>query len=126
MITCAAIGMGGGPKPQPWRPGVDDHSRYAVVAAVVPRATGRAVCLALRPHAENLVSWAYVGDDPAHQPFGRLLAVPADDLTHKHPPAHHHRRENTARTTGRDPLNLHELPPLLPPAAVVTNSPYLK
>src|SRR3954447_21130261 len=27
--------------------GVDDHSRYCVIAAVVPRATGRAVCLAL-------------------------------------------------------------------------------
>jgi transposase InsO family protein len=27
--------------------GVDDHSRYAVIAAVMPRATGRAVCLAL-------------------------------------------------------------------------------
>ncbi|HEY7103450.1 MAG TPA: IS481 family transposase [Mycobacteriales bacterium] len=26
--------------------GVDDHSRYCVIAAVVPRATGRAVCLA--------------------------------------------------------------------------------
>jgi hypothetical protein len=27
--------------------GVDDHSRYSVIAAVVPKATGRAVCLAL-------------------------------------------------------------------------------
>jgi transposase InsO family protein len=27
--------------------GVDDHSRYCVIAAVVPRASGRAVCLAL-------------------------------------------------------------------------------
>ena len=27
--------------------GVDDHSRYCVIAAVVERATGRAVCLAL-------------------------------------------------------------------------------
>lgn len=27
--------------------GVDDHSRFCVIAAVVPRATGRAVCLAL-------------------------------------------------------------------------------
>jgi transposase len=27
--------------------GVDDHSRYCVIAAVVPKATGRAVCLAL-------------------------------------------------------------------------------
>ena len=27
--------------------GVDDHSRFAVIATVVPRATGRAVCLAL-------------------------------------------------------------------------------
>lgn len=27
--------------------GVDDHSRYCVIATVVPRATGRAVCLAL-------------------------------------------------------------------------------
>jgi hypothetical protein len=27
--------------------GVDDHSRYAVIAKVVPRATGRAVCIAL-------------------------------------------------------------------------------
>jgi len=27
--------------------GVDDHSRYCVICAVVPRATGRAVCLAL-------------------------------------------------------------------------------
>jgi transposase InsO family protein len=26
--------------------GVDDHSRFAVIASVVPRATGRAVCLA--------------------------------------------------------------------------------
>jgi hypothetical protein len=26
--------------------GVDDHSRYCVMAAVVERATGRAVCLA--------------------------------------------------------------------------------
>ena len=26
--------------------GVDDHSRYCVIAAVVPKATGRAVCLA--------------------------------------------------------------------------------
>jgi hypothetical protein len=26
--------------------GVDDHSRYCVIASVVPRATGRAVCLA--------------------------------------------------------------------------------
>ena len=26
--------------------GVDDHSRYCVIAAVVARATGRAVCLA--------------------------------------------------------------------------------
>jgi hypothetical protein len=28
--------------------GVDDHSRYCVIASVVPRATGRAVCLASR------------------------------------------------------------------------------
>jgi transposase InsO family protein len=27
--------------------GVDDHSRFCVIAAVVPKATGRAVCLAL-------------------------------------------------------------------------------
>jgi hypothetical protein len=27
--------------------GVDDHSRYCVIATVVRRATGRAVCLAL-------------------------------------------------------------------------------
>src|SRR5436190_15364009 len=27
--------------------GVDDHSRYCVIATVVPRASGRAVCLAL-------------------------------------------------------------------------------
>src|SRR5918998_4993200 len=27
--------------------GVDDHSRFCVIAAVVPRATGRAACLAL-------------------------------------------------------------------------------
>jgi hypothetical protein len=27
--------------------GVDDHSRYAVIATVVPRVTGRAVCVAL-------------------------------------------------------------------------------
>jgi transposase InsO family protein len=27
--------------------GVDDHSRYCVICQVVPRATGRAVCLAL-------------------------------------------------------------------------------
>src|SRR4051812_4021996 len=27
--------------------GVDEHSRYCVIAAVVPRASGRAVCLAL-------------------------------------------------------------------------------
>ena len=27
--------------------GVDDHSRFCVMATVVPRATGRAVCLAL-------------------------------------------------------------------------------
>src|SRR3954452_5714992 len=26
--------------------GVDDHSRFCVIAAVVPKATGRAVCLA--------------------------------------------------------------------------------
>src|ERR671939_654771 len=34
--------------------GVDDHSRYAVIASVVRRATGRAVCLAF---AEALVRY---------------------------------------------------------------------
>ena len=34
--------------------GVDDHSRFCVIAAVVPRATGRAVCLAF---AEAMRRW---------------------------------------------------------------------
>ncbi|MGK5741452.1 hypothetical protein [Micromonospora sp. URMC 103] len=50
--------------------GVDDHSRFCVIAAVVPRAPGRAVCLASRRE--------YNTDRP-HQSLD--MAFPADRFT---------------------------------------------
>ena len=61
--------------------GVDDHSRYCVIAAVVPRATGRAVCLA-RLVSLALVTRLEAFEDGASWPgeFGFEGHAPTVDL----------------------------------------------
>ena len=94
--------------------GIDDHSRYCVIAQLVTRATGRAVCAAFAAPWPGSVIPAEVLSDNGKQFTGRFTrprpsrgAVRADLPGERHhypadPPPHpHHDRED--RTLAQDP-----------------------
>ncbi len=74
--------------------GIDDHSRFCVIATVVRRATARAVCraflaaMAVYGIPDEVLTWRIcrcrdpvrrpaIGSDPGHQPLERPHQLPA-------------------------------------------------
>jgi transposase InsO family protein len=84
--------------------GVDDHSRFCVIAAVVPRATGRAVCLAL---VEALRRWGIPEEiltDNGKQftdRFGRGGEVLFDRICRENAIVHRLTQPRSPTTTGK-------------------------
>jgi transposase InsO family protein len=84
--------------------GVDDHSRYCVIARVVERATGRAVCLAFSQALQQFGVPEEVLTDNGKQftdRFGRGGEVLFDKICRRNAIAHRLTRPRSPTTTGK-------------------------
>jgi transposase InsO family protein len=84
--------------------GVDDHSRYCVLARVVERATGRAVCLAFTQALERYGAPEEVLTDNGKQftaRFGRGGEVLFDKICRRNGIAHRLTQPSSPTTTGK-------------------------
>jgi hypothetical protein len=98
--------------------GVDDHSRFCVLAAVVVRAAGRAVCL---PFAEALPHYGVPDEvltENAKQftdKFGRAGEVLFDQICHNNGITHRLTEPTSPTTTGKVERFHQNFPPRIPP-----------
>src|SRR3954451_4125457 len=84
--------------------GVDDHSRYCVLARVVERATGRAICLAFSEALERYGAPEEVLTDNGKQftdRFGRGGEVLFDKICRRNGIAHRLTAPRSPTTTGK-------------------------
>src|SRR3954466_15397641 len=84
--------------------GVDDHSRYCVLASVVERATGRAVCVAFSQALERYGAPEEVLTDNGKQPtdrFGRGGEVLFDKICRRNGITHRLTQPRSPTTTGK-------------------------
>lgn len=84
--------------------GVDDHSRYCVLASVVERATGRAVCMAFSQALERYGAPEEVLTDNGKQltdRFGRGGEVLFDKICRRNGITHRLTRPRSPTTTGK-------------------------
>ena len=84
--------------------GVDDHSRYCVIARVVERATGRAVCLAFTEALQRYGAPGEVLSDNGKQftaRFGRGGEVLFDKICRRNGIAHRLTQPRSPTTTGK-------------------------
>ena len=84
--------------------GVDDHSRYCVIARVVERATGRAVCLAFSEALQRYGAPEEVLTDNGKQftaRFGRGGEVLFDKICRRNAITHRLTQPRSPTTTGK-------------------------